>query len=74
MDIRIGIQNTARELSFETDASAADVEAAVSAALAGESAVLRLTDAKGSGFVVPSAALGYVEIGAEQVRRVGFVA
>ena len=74
MDIRIGIQNTARELSLETDASLAEVEKAVAAAISGESNVLRLTDAKGSLLLVPASALGYVEIGAEQVRRVGFVA
>jgi hypothetical protein len=35
---------------------------------------LTLTDAKGKLFVVPTDALAYVEIGAEEVRRVGFIA
>ena len=33
---------------------------------------LRLTDDKGRQIIVPSTVLGYVEIGAEEVRRVGF--
>jgi hypothetical protein len=33
---------------------------------------LRLTDDKGRQVIVPGGALGYVEIGAEEVRRVGF--
>ena len=35
-------------------------------------AELRLTDEKGRLIIVPGNALGYVEIGAEEVRRVGF--
>jgi len=73
VDVRIGIQNSARELAFETSQSAAEVEQAVAAALAGQSAHLRLVDAKGAVYVVPSAALAYVEIGSEESRRIGFV-
>jgi hypothetical protein len=74
VDVRIGIQNSPRELSFETSQSAAEVEQAVAAALAGQSAVLKLSDDKGTVYVVPAAALAYVEIGSEESRRVGFVA
>jgi hypothetical protein len=74
VDVRIGIQNSPRELSFETSQSAAEVEQAVAAALAGQSAVLKLSDDKGTMYVVPAAALAYVEIGSEESRRVGFVA
>ena len=74
MDVRIGIQNSPRELGFETSQSAAEVEQAVAAALAGQSAHLKLTDSKGAVYVVPSTALAYVEIGSEESRRVGFVA
>lgn len=73
MDIRIGIQHSARELSFETSQSADEIEAAVSAALTQQS-VLRLTDSKGSVYLVPAATLAYVEVGTEEARRVGFVA
>ena len=74
MDVRIGIQNSPRELSFETSQSAAEVEQAVAAALSGQSTVLKLSDDKGTVYVVPAAALAYVEIGSEESRRVGFVA
>ena len=33
---------------------------------------ITLTDEKGRQIIVPSSVLGYVEIGAEEVRRVGF--
>ncbi|WP_308465368.1 DUF3107 domain-containing protein [Rathayibacter soli] len=74
MDIRIGILNAPRELSFETEESSADVTATVTAALEGNTGVLRLTDDKGAVYVVPTASIGYVQIGSEESRRVGFVA
>ena len=33
---------------------------------------LRLSDEKGRQIIIPANVLGYVEIGAEEVRRVGF--
>jgi Protein of unknown function (DUF3107) len=74
VDVRIGIQNSPRELSFETSQSAEEVERLVAAALSGQSPVLKLADEKGTMYVVPSSALAYVEIGSEESRRVGFVA
>ena len=74
MDIRIGIRDSSREISFESAQSASEVEAAVAAVLEGGEKVLKLTDNKGRRFIVPTDALGYVEIGAEEARRVGFIA
>ena len=74
VEIRIGIVNTARELNFESDASLGDIEAAVSAALTGKDAFLKLSDNKGKVYVVPTATIGFVEIGSDEGRRVGFVA
>jgi len=73
VDVRIGIQNSPRELAFETSQTAAEVEKAVAEALAGQSSLLRLTDSKGTVYVVPGAALAYIEIGSEESRRIGFV-
>lgn len=73
MDVRIGIQNSPREIAFETDQAAAEVEQAVQQSVQG-GAVLRLQDSKGSLYIVPAGALAYVEIGSEESRRVGFVA
>lgn len=74
MDIRIGIRDSSREIGFESAQSASEVEAAVAAVLEGGAKVLKLTDNKGRRFIVPTDALGYVEIGAEEARRVGFIA
>ena len=74
MEIRIGIVNGARELSFESNEKVASIEAAVAAALAGSQPYLKLEDDKGKSYIVPAASIGFVEIGNDQARRVGFVA
>lgn len=74
MEIRIGIVNSARELNFESADSAASIEEAVSAALSGKAPFLKLSDETGKVYLVPTATLGFVEIGDDKVRRVGFVA
>ena len=74
MEVRIGVQNTARELSFESNATAAEITAAVEQALGGASKALTLTDAKGVSHIVPAAAIAYVVVGTEETRRVGFIA
>ena len=74
MDVRIGIQNSPREISFETSQSAEEVERQVAAALSGQAPLVKLADDKGTVYVVPATALAYVEIGSEESRRVGFVA
>lgn len=73
MDIRIGMMNTGRELKFATNDTAEAIATQVDEALtAGKT--LTLTDDKGSTYIVPAAALAYVEIGTQDVRKVGFVA
>ncbi|MFT4029307.1 MAG: DUF3107 domain-containing protein [Protaetiibacter sp.] len=74
MDIRIGIANTARELSFESSQTAAEVEKTVAAALDSDARFLSLSDDKGKVYLVPTATLAYIEIGGGETRRVGFVA
>lgn len=74
MEIRIGIVNSGRELSFESAQTAAEIEQAVADALSGDAKVLRLTDEAGKFYLVPAAALAYIEVGSEKTRRVGFVA
>ncbi|ROS76856.1 DUF3107 domain-containing protein [Cellulomonas sp. PhB143] len=71
MEVTIGVQNLGREIVVETDESADAVTKAVEKALK-DGTVLQLTDIKGRRVVVPTTALGYVEIGAELQRRVGF--
>lgn len=73
MDIRIGVQNVAREVALETDASADEVTAQVTEALQNKS-LLRLTGAKGETVLIPAEIIGYMELGKETSRPVGFAA
>jgi len=71
VEITIGVQNLAREVTLDSDQTADEVANAVREALEGKAA-LELVDQRGRRVIVPSAALGYVEIGAETRGRVGF--
>ena len=71
MEIRIGVRNIAREIVIESTDSAAQVRELITNALSAGTAIT-LTDEKGHTVVVPAEALGYVDIGSEQERRVGF--
>ena len=74
VDIRIGIANSPREISFESNQSSAEVEKVVADALTADAKFVKLADAKGNVYVVPTVSLAYLEIGSEESRRVGFVA
>ena len=74
MEVKIGVQHTAREISFESVQGPAEIEKAVTDALAKPDSVLKLTDEKGRRIMVPGAKIAYVEIAEAEVRRVGFVA
>ncbi|GAB48409.1 DUF3107 domain-containing protein [Mobilicoccus pelagius] len=71
MEVKIGVQNTSREITIESDESPEEIESTVTAAFT-NSTPLRLVDSKGSVVLVPSAALAYVEIGAPRRGGVGF--
>lgn len=73
MEIRIGMVNTARELSLESSASTAEIETLVADAVTGKSPYLKLSDDKGKVYLVPSVTIAFVEVGSDQSRRVGFV-
>lgn len=70
MEIKIGVKGVARELVVDSDQSAEEVSAAVSAALA--DGLLTLVDHRGRQVLVPAEKLAYVEIGEAEARRVGF--
>ncbi len=74
MDVRIGITNSPREISFESSQSAADVEKVISTALDSSAKYFKLADNRGTIFIVPTDQFGYIEVGSEESRRVGFVA
>ncbi len=71
MEVKIGIQNIGREIVLESAQEADAVAKVVGEAIA-KGTELRLTDEKGRLIIIPANVLGYVEIGAEEVRRVGF--
>lgn len=70
MEVRIGINQSARELSFETDASADELSALIQAEPTG---IVSIPDSKGRKFLVNREAITYVELGSDTARKVGFV-
>jgi Protein of unknown function (DUF3107) len=72
VEVKIGVQNAARELLLESEQSPEAIEAAVQKALAAEHGVLSLVDDRGRRILVPAERLAYVEIGEQVERRVGF--
>lgn len=71
MEVKIGVQNVAREIVVETKQSPAEVEALVTAALTG-GGLLNLVDDSGRHVIVPVATIGYVDLGAARKGSVGF--
>ncbi|PZG07165.1 DUF3107 domain-containing protein [Nonomuraea aridisoli] len=72
MEVKIGVRSVHRELVVETDLSAEQVEDQLREALAVDRGVFALTDTKGRRVVVPVASLGFIEIGEDEARPVGF--
>ena len=72
MEIRIGIINTGRELSFETSAPADEVRTQIAGALDQGASHVTLSDTKGNSYIVPTARLAYVELGSPTGGQVGF--
>jgi len=73
VDIRIGITNSPREISFESSQSAAEVQQVIQTALESGAKLFTLVDNRGTAYLVPTESFGYAEIGSEEARRVGFV-
>lgn len=71
MEVKIGVQNAARELHIDTDESAETIEKLVADAIAA-GGVLTLADTRGRKVVVPTTTLAYVEIGLATPGQVGF--
>ena len=71
MELHIGIQNTARELTFDVDQTAEQIEAAVAEAVS-SNGIFTVSDTKGRKALIPASALAYVSVGENEPRRVGF--
>jgi len=75
VDVRIGVTQTAREISLELadDLDRAEIRSKIEAALTGAVDVLWLTDKKGRDVGVSAAKIAYIELGAtDGERRMGF--
>lgn len=71
MDVKIGISDLPRELSVRTEQSADEVAEALRTALESNS-LFELTDEKGRRVLIPAARVGYLDLGSEDSRPVGF--
>jgi hypothetical protein len=71
VEVKIGVQNVAREITFDTDATAEEVAKAVATAI-DKGSVLTLSDAKGRQVLVPVGVIGYISLGESERRGVGF--
>lgn len=72
MEVRIGVRQVAREVTFDSAQTPEEVQDAVDEAMARGSGTLTLQDERGRTVIVPVEAIGYVEIGATDKGRVGF--
>ena len=72
MEVTIGVQNMPRELVVEVDPKVAESISADLGAALEKGGLLELRDVRGRTVVVPATAVGYLEVGPEEVRRVGF--
>ncbi|WP_193043879.1 DUF3107 domain-containing protein [Mycolicibacterium baixiangningiae] len=73
MEVKIGVSDSPRELVLNSAQTPSEVEKVVTDALTeGAGSVLALSDEKGRRYLVQSSRIAYVEIGAADVRRVGF--
>lgn len=72
MEVKIGVQNTPRELALESAQTPDEVEKMVTEALTSRTA-LQLVDERGRRVIVPVDKLAYVEIAEQAQRPVGFI-
>lgn len=70
-EVRIAIANVSSELAFDCPLTSEDIRAAVTVALSAGTALI-LNDVRGREIIVPADKIGYVEIGEQTARRVGF--
>lgn len=74
MEVRIGINQSPRDLTFESGQSASDLVEQVQKAVESGAASLVFKDEKGKTILIPTSQIAFVEIGAERARAVGFIA
>jgi hypothetical protein len=71
VEVKIGIRQVAKEIVVDSRLSADEVRQALSDALS-EEGVLALADSHGRQVLIPASGIGYIELGTEHARPVGF--
>ena len=71
VQVRITISNVTSDLNFESALGAEQIQSAVNAALKSGDALV-IEDIRGRVMMVPADKIGFVEIGEQTDRRVGF--
>lgn len=71
VEVRIAVTNISTELSFECPTGVDEIRSAVTSALTAGSPLV-LSDVRGREIIVPADKIGFVEIGEQVERRVGF--
>ena len=74
LEVRIGVTDSPREISFQSAMAPEAIESEIIKALEQGVVALTLTDEKGRRFIIPTKSLAYAEIAAGDERRVGFIA
>ncbi len=73
MEIKIGIKNSANDLSFESSKSADEVIQQLQQAYDQELKSVVLTDTKNNSYLIPVSAIAYAQLGSSEQRKIGFV-
>lgn len=71
MEIKIGVRHIAREIIVETSEAKEILMEKVSKAIE-DGSLLQIMDDKGNTALIPGAQIGYVELGSDAKRHVGF--
>ena len=71
MEIKIGVSDSPREITVDSEDSPEAITKAVEKAIA-DGGMLSLADDRGRTVLVPGAKIAYVELGPPATRKVGF--
>lgn len=73
MQLRIGIQNAQREIILESEQSISEITALIESAITNDEKLIKLTDAKETIVLIPTASFAYLEVVGDSPRKVGFI-
>jgi hypothetical protein len=72
VQVRVGVQLVPKELVVETKLTADEVQQELNDALESAAGLFVLKDTRGGRIVIPAKHVGYLEIGEDENRQVGF--